>query len=112
MLGGPSQRCRVADLLVSPRVGGADRFITLPAGGQFQCADDPRLDGLPQEVASEGPVAWLEQRLAVALACIALVAAVLLAGYFYGLPIAARYAAARIPIETEQALGRETLAWL
>jgi len=99
-------------LLVSPRIGRADRFINLPDGGQFQCADHPFLASLPQESRSEGPVAWLEERWGVALAGVAVIAAILLSGYFYGLPAAAEHLAAKIPIETEQALGREALAWM
>jgi hypothetical protein len=99
-------------LKVSPRIGRADRFINLPDGGQFQCAAHPFLDSLPQESKSEGPVAWLEERWRVALAGVAVIAAILLSGYFYGLPAAAKHLAAKIPIETEQALGREAIAWM
>jgi len=99
-------------LLVSPRVGRAERFISLPDGGQFQCADQPALDHLPHESQSEGLVAWLEKHLSVALASVAVIAALLLAAYFYGLPAVAERVAARIPIETEQAVGREALVWL
>ena len=107
-----SQRLATDELRVSPRVGRADRFIDLPRGGQFQCADQPLLDRLPQEVRTEGVVAWLEQRVAVAIASVAVILALLAAGYFYGLPAAANYVAMRIPIETEDALGRRSLAWL
>lgn len=101
-----------AELRVSPRVGGSPRFISLPNGGQIETADDARLDLLPQEVASEGLVAWLEQRVAVAVASIALTAALLLVGYVHGLPALAEWAAARVPIESERALGEQALAWL
>jgi hypothetical protein len=99
-------------LKVSPRIGRADRFINLPDGGQFQCADHPFLASLPQESRSEGPVAWLEERWGVALAGVAVIAAILLSGYFYGLPAAAEHLAAKIPVETEQALGREAIVWM
>jgi len=103
-------------LYVSPRIGRSDRFVTLPEGGpeggQFQCADGPLLDQLPHESRSEGIVAWLEARLWVALACVGVIAALLLAAYFYGLPAMAEYAAPRISIESEKALGEEALAWL
>lgn len=107
-----STRYAVQDLRVSPRVARADRFIALPDGGQFQCADDPLLDHLPQDIPSEGPVAWLEARLPVALASVALIVSLLLAGYFFGLPVAAEHVVARIPIETERALGAQVLTWL
>ena len=107
-----SQRLATGELRVSPRISRADRFIDLPRGGQFQCADHPLLDRLPQEVRTEGVVAWLEQRVAVAIASVAVILSLLSAGYFYGLPAAANYVAMRIPIETEDAVGRRSLAWL
>jgi len=107
-----SGRYRMDQLTVSPAIGAADRFIDLPDGGQFQCPPHAVLDSLPQESRSEGPVAWLEARWQVALTGVVLVACVLLAGYFYGLPFAAERVAARIPLETEAPLGRHALAWL
>jgi len=100
----------VEQLLVSPRTGHADRFIYLPDGKQFQCADGELLDDLPAESRSERFFAWLEERWYAALMGVAVVAAALLAGYFYGLPAAAEWAAARIPAATEQALGRQVLS--
>jgi predicted Zn-dependent protease len=107
-----SERYAIDALRVSPRIGRSDRFVALPDGGQFQCADQAALDRLPQEVRSEGPIAWLEQRSAVAAACVALVVILLGAGYRYGLPAAAEHIAARIPIATERALGEEALRWM
>jgi predicted Zn-dependent protease len=105
-------RYAVSALNVSPRIGRTDRFITLPGHGQFQCPDQDFLDSLPQASPSEGPVAWLEQRWEVALMGVVIVACILLAGYFYGLPIAAEFITERIPLETEQALGRNAMTWL
>ncbi len=107
-----SGRYSIGSLKVSPRIGRADRFIALPNGGQFMCADHVILNSLPAESPSEGFVAWLEVRWGVALAGVAIIVCMVVAGYFYGLPAAAERIAARIPIETEQALGREALAWL
>jgi predicted Zn-dependent protease len=107
-----SQRYVATQIRVSPRIGGADRFVAFPDGGQFQCPSHPLLDRLPHDHFGEGAVAWLEQRVAVAVASVAVIAAALLAGYFIGLPAAAARIAARVPMETEQALGRETVAWL
>jgi predicted Zn-dependent protease len=99
-------------LLVSPCVGGSERFVVLPGGGQFQCPDHALLNTLPQEVASEGPIAWLEQHWPLAIACVVVVAGLLIGGYQYGLPLAADRVVARVPIESEAALGRETLQLL
>ncbi len=110
--GATSDRYSIDALKVSPRTGATDRFIDLPGGGQFQCPDHAFLNSLPQTSPSEGPVAWLEARWGVALCGVALVACILLAGYFIGLPAAAARIAARIPIETEEAIGRQALGWL
>lgn len=99
-------------LSVSPRVGRADRFIHMPNGGQFQCADQALLDRLPQQGRAEGVVAWLEARWGVAIAGIVAIVSLLAGGYFLGLPVVAERIAARIPIETQQALGEQVLAWL
>lgn len=107
-----TRRYSAGQLRVSPRVAHADRFIALPDGGQFQCSDHPLLDRLPHEVQSEGLVAWLEQRVSVAVASVGVIVFLVLSGYFYGLPAAADYVAARVPIETEQAVGERALAWL
>jgi Zn-dependent protease with chaperone function len=102
----------VDQLNVSARIGSSERFIALPNGGQFLCADHAFLDTLPQESPSEGLVAWLEQRWKVALGCVVLVFAMLLSGYVFGLPAAAKYLAARIPFRTEASLGAQTISWL
>lgn len=107
-----SDRCTTFHLKVSPRISSADRFITFPNGAQFSCPDHSFLNSLPQESPSEGPVAWLEERWGIALACVVIIACTLLAGYFFGLPFAAERIANRIPMETEQSLGRQALAWL
>jgi predicted Zn-dependent protease len=70
------------------------------------------LDRLPQEVWSEGPVAWLEQRWWFALGALAITAALLIGAYLYGLPVLAERVASHVPIETERVLGDQTLTWL
>jgi hypothetical protein len=107
-----SDRCAIFHLKVSPRIGLTDRFITLPNGRQFTCADHVFLDSLPQESRSEGPVAWLEERWGVALACVAIIFCLSVTGYLFGLPAAAERIAARIPMETQQSLGRQAMTWL
>lgn len=107
-----SQRYALNKLFVSPRVGHADRFVSLPDGGQLQCPDHPILDRLPHEVGSEGIVAWLEQRLYAAVASIAIVIALVISAYVYGLPFLAAKVAAHIPLETERELGDRALVWL
>jgi Zn-dependent protease with chaperone function len=106
------ERYSTSHLKVSPRIGSTDRFITLPQGGQLVCRDHTFLNSLHQESPSEGPVAWLEGRWGVALGCVVMIFCALLAAYFFGLPEAAERIAGRIPMETEQSLGRQDLTWL
>lgn len=106
------ERHALRKLRVSPRAGTADRFITLPGGGQLQCADGPLLDTLPQESRYEGAVAWLERKWGVALAALAALIAGLAALYAYGLPVLADEVAARVPIDYEVRLGHHALQWL
>lgn len=109
---GTRRQFDVGQLRVSPRISATKRFILTPQGGQFLCGDHALLDRLPQESWSEGLVAWLEARWWAAVVCIALMAAMLLAGYFYGLPAAAERIVKHIPMETEQALGKHAMQWL
>ncbi|GAC1516461.1 MAG: M48 family metallopeptidase [Gemmatimonadaceae bacterium] len=97
---------------VSPRTGSTVRFLALPDGTQLHCADGRWLDRLPQEGRTEGIVAWFEQHWTVALAAVAITNALLILGYFYGLPAAAERIAKRIPIAQERRLGIKTLGWL
>src|SRR3989344_536210 len=101
-----------SQLLVSPRIGQADRFVSLPDGTQLQCADHSLLDRLPQEGKTEGMVAWLEQRWWVALVCLVITISGILGAYFIGLPMAAEHISARIPMEYERAIGEQSLAWI
>lgn len=103
----PAQRLRV-----SPRVGRADRFVTLPDGTQLQGPDHPLLDRLPQEGRTENIVAWLEQRWQVALSCVALTIAALGLGYVYGLPAVAERIAAHVPAAYARQFGQRALTWL
>ena len=110
--GSIATRYKTDQLIVSPRVGSTQRFVSLPNGGQFGCADNALLDSLPQESQSEGIVAWLEARWIVALACVAVISLALVIGYFFGLPVASERIASHITMETERSLGIQTLTFL
>ncbi len=110
--GSIATRFETNHLLVSPRIGSTCRFVSLPDGGQFGCDDNALLDSLPQESQTEGIVAWLEARWLFALAGVALISLMLAVGYFFGLPAAAERIAWHIPMETERAIGDESLVFL
>ncbi len=100
----------LGELRVSPRLARTRRFIHLPDGTALLCADGPHLDALPEREPTERPVAWLEQRVWVAVVAVVLTVALVVAARFRGLPWAADAIAQRISIESERALGRQTLA--
>lgn len=106
------QRNPVTQLYVSPRIGRADRFVSFPGGGQFQCGHDPSLDRLPQESRGEGMVAWLERHVAVAVASIAVIVAAVAGAYYYALPWLAEQAAVSIGVESERRFGDQALVFL
>ncbi len=106
-----TQTYNYSKLKLSPRIGKADRFIALPDGGQCQCSDHPLLDRLPLEIKSEGPVAWLEMHISVAIVSIGIIIASLVFGYIFGLPILVEIIVKRIPISTELVLGENVLEW-
>lgn len=109
---GISRTYPTSHLSVTPAIGRADRFVNLPDGGQVQCADHPVLTAIASESPTEGPVAWLEERVGAAVCCVVLIVALLLSAYVYGLPVAADWAVAKVSIKTEQSLGKDALAWL
>jgi Zn-dependent protease with chaperone function len=107
--GGRELEFPLAELGVSPRVFTAPRFVTLPNGWEFIGADQPGLERLTARSTSEGPVAWLERRIGVAVAAVLATMAGLALAYFYGLPRLADSIAAHITPERERILGQSAL---
>jgi hypothetical protein len=96
-------------LRVSPRVFEAPRFVSFPDGGQLVCPEQPALSRLAAASVSEGPVAWLERRVGVAIAAVFLTLGGVALLYLYGLPRVAEAVAARVPRARERALGESVL---
>jgi hypothetical protein len=106
-----TQTYDASDIQLSPRIGQADRFIQFPDGKKCQCKDHPVLDQLPLEVESEGIVAWLESNIPVTIASIGIIIALLIFGYFFGLPVLTESVVKKIPISTEVSLGQNVIEW-
>jgi Zn-dependent protease with chaperone function len=106
---GFERRYPTSSLRVSPRVARAPRFVALPDGGELECDDGVWLDSLPQQEASEGPVAWLERRWWAALCAVAMTALGLVLFYFFGLDALGDRIVSAIPIERELSFGERTL---
>jgi Zn-dependent protease with chaperone function len=106
---GFERRYEASSLCVSPRIASAPRFVALPDGGELECDDGVWLDSLPQQEASEGPVAWLERRWWAALSAVAMTALGLVFLYFFGLDAFGDRIVRAIPIERELSFGERTL---
>jgi predicted Zn-dependent protease len=102
---------QLSELRVTARIGWADRFVLLPDGGQLQCPDSSCLDRLANDSPTERHVAWLEERVGVAVGCTAIIVVLLVCAYLFGLPIAAKWAVSKVSMQTERSLGRDAFAW-
>lgn len=112
VLGSNFQEFSLSALRVSPRIGGANRFIALPNGQQIGCPDCVVLEQLPQTHPTESLVAWLDNRWWVALAATALTLVGLCCGYAFGVPVVAKAIAVRVPFEREALIRDQVLAAL
>jgi predicted Zn-dependent protease len=102
----------LSQIRVSPRIGGAERFISLPDGGQILCLDHTCLNLLLSDSPTETVVTWLERRHCVAVACVLIILASVSAGYHFGLPAAANWAVTKVSMATERSLGEDAFRWL
>jgi predicted Zn-dependent protease len=88
---------------------GAPRYVTLPNAAQLLCADVAWLDSLPGASRSEGPVAWLEHRIWVALLAVLCTVAGVTASYVFVLPRVAERIVSHISPARERDFGERTL---
>jgi len=95
---------------VSTRIAATPRWIFLPGGGACVSDDNDAIDRLVRERPMQRVVHRMEARPALAALAVLLVAALFWAIVDYGLPYAAARVAEHIPVEAEDALGREALA--
>lgn len=95
---------------VSTRIAATPRWIFLPGGGACVSDDNEAIDRLVRERPVQRVVHRLEAHPAFAALAVLLVAALFWAIVDYGLPYAAARVAEHIPVEAEDALGREALA--
>jgi Zn-dependent protease with chaperone function/tetratricopeptide (TPR) repeat protein len=94
----------------SLRVANTPRWLYLPGGGACVTADNDAVDRMTRDGRYERILHRWESRPAYAAAAIVLVAAALWLLVDRVVPVAVEHIAARIPIEAESALGRETLS--
>lgn len=96
----------------SLRVANTPRWLYLPGGGACVTADNDAVDRMTRDRRYERMLHLWESRPAYAAIAIALVAGAVWLLVDRVLPRVVDYAAMHIPVETESALGRETLSGL
>ena len=93
----------------SLRIADTPRWLYLPGGGACVTSDNDAVDRMTRDRRYELILHRWESRPAYAVLAIAMVVAVLWLLIDRALPVAVNEIAARIPVEAEAALGRETL---
>jgi Zn-dependent protease with chaperone function len=106
---------RAVELRVAPRLGDVVRSVTLPDGAKLEANDHVALDELATRGGGGPSLDWvhrLESRWLLALGALGIVALVALAGFRWGVPLAARFAASKIPPEQAYSIGQGALEML
>lgn len=93
----------------SLRIANTPRWLYLPGGGACVTSDNDAVDRMTRDRRYELVLHRWEARPAYAVLAIAMVVAVLWLLIHRVLPVAVNEIAARVPVEAEAALGRETL---
>jgi predicted Zn-dependent protease len=100
----------LADVRVDAPLGNMRRILRLPGGGQLQTGDHDAVRALfPSQQRFETWVHGLERRWRYSLAALAIIALVSTWAVIFGVPLAARVVAERVPAEVEMDLGSKTL---
>ena len=102
----------ISQLDVSPRLGNTPRYIYIKNGANFETNDNDGIDILFKQYCPSHTSYFLhilESRLAIVLVFTVLVLAFMWSGMNYGIPSMAKIIAERMPVETNQYLGKEAL---
>jgi predicted Zn-dependent protease len=111
--GDVQRQCPVTELRVSERTRNAARKVTFPDGAYLEILDNGAFNNLLAMTGHRDSfVVRMQQSWRGALLALAGTAAILLAGYLYGLPAASEAVAKALPERVERAIGRETLSFL
>jgi Zn-dependent protease with chaperone function len=98
------------DVQVDAQIAGSPRMLDLPGGAQLQTEAHAEIDALfPNANPLQKWVHAFERRWMVALAAVAITAGFSWWSIVYGLPLAAKTAAAAVPLNVESTLGQQTL---
>ena len=105
--------CQMREVHVLERIHSATRKLVLPDGAYLEVMDAAGFDTLIAEMGYRDPIAVrIHQRWRTALVAFALFFAVMVPSYLYGLPVASKFVAMRLPESAQRAIGRESLSFL
>ena len=105
--------CPVRDVQVAERMHSTTRKLVLPDGAYLEVTDAAGFQALLAEIGYRDPVAIrMHHSWRNALIAFAVLIAIIVPGYLYGLPAAAKVVAKRLPEEVQLAIGREALGFL
>jgi Zn-dependent protease with chaperone function len=104
----------LAEVRVSERIGGSQRYLYFPDGSQCETADNDEVDQLfaAHEPAARRLLHRWESGLGYALAALVITVVAAFAAIFWGLPALAKQVAFALPASTETLIGRDALAAL
>jgi Zn-dependent protease with chaperone function len=98
------------DIEVSERLGAAPRLLRLGDGSYLESGEHDAVATVLRDAGHrDGVVSRVQTRWPWALGALLLTLALIAAGYLYGLPVVAEFAAKRIPPEMEAALGQRAV---
>jgi len=105
----------LASVRVSPRLGNTPRTIRFPDGATCETEDQAAVALLSARLGRSPGADWVHRfesswRLALVSGLVLLVAGI--AGFKWGVPMLAEYAAMKVPARHARAIGRDTLAQL
>ncbi len=100
---------------ISPRLANTPRYLYFPGGEEFETSDNTAVDRL-QEQFGKGSwlnmVHFLESRIKYVLIALVILILVMWSGVRYGVPIASKTIALRLPVKVIDIAGTRTLAFL
>lgn len=103
----------LSDLRVSERARHTPRKVTFPDGAYLEVLDNTAFAALLAETGHREPlVVTMQQSWRLTLIALVAIVAVMVLGYLYGLPAAAKTFAYALPEKAERAIGGEALGFL
>jgi len=104
------RRVALCEVEVSEPLGAAPRLLRLGDGSYLESGEHEAVAAALRAVGHrDGVVSRVQTRWTWALAALVVTLATIAIGYLYGLPVVAEFAARRVPVEVEAAIGQRAI---